>query len=183
MAEYCPIGEYIMELFSAYIDKQNQEVSDKLDYNQRKTFKPVKANQAALAKFLGKTTSNISNKLIGITYVSKDEVLEITDKLQLNGQQFIELARRFALQDNIMVLGPVPSHQNKDVSKKIDAINESFINAITANLLFEIIRKKYSSNLDEHSLYFNKNLSSILDHLKDGISSYDIKEISKLLLK
>ena len=99
-----------MELFSVYIDKQNQEASDKLNYKERKTFKPMKANQATLAQFLDKTTSNISNKLIEVTYISKEEVLELTEKLQLNGSQFIKLEKLFAQKKNFMILGPVPEN-------------------------------------------------------------------------
>lgn len=172
-----------MELFSAYIDKQNQEASDKLNYKERKTFKPMKANQATLAQFLDKTTSNISNKLIGITCISKEEVLELTEKLDINGPQFIELAKLFAQQKNIMVLGPVPTHENEWVSKKIESIYESFINAITTNLLFEIILKKYPSRIAEYS-YLDRNgtFASIMNRIKSNMSSFDIKEIAADLL-
>lgn len=172
-----------MELFGTYVDKQNQEASDKLDYKQRKTFKPMKANQATLAQFLDKTTSNTSNKLIGITYISKEEVLDLTEKLDLNGPQFIELAKLFAQQKNIMVLEPIPAHKNKLVSDKIEAINESFINAIIANLLFEINLKKYSSRLDEYSFWDrNGKFASIMDHIKLGMTSSDINKIASALL-
>ena len=186
MAKYCAIGQCIMDLFTAYIERKNAENFNKLDYETFKQgklkFKPAKPTQAALSKILNNNTSNISAYLKGQIKISKEMILDITEKLELNSEDFLKLAEQFALQENIMVLGPIPSHKNEIVSKKIDAINKSFINAITANLLFEILRKKYSSNLDEQA-YLSNTLSSILDYFKDGISSYTIKEISKKLLR
>lgn len=181
MDNYCEIGKYIMELFSKYVDVLNQEASDKLDYTARKTFKPMKANQATLAKLLDKPTSNISYIIIGKTALSQEMLLKITDKLDLCGSEFQHLVHLFAIQNIVTPLGLLPENMKYDTTNIANKLNETHINLITAQLLYEII----SAKCKEYYERYHDFPKTSLDQIKklDTLTSYNLTKLCNEVLK
>lgn len=165
MAEYCAIGQCIMDLFTAYIERKNAENFNKLDYETFKQgkhiFKPAKSTQAELSKLLDNNTSNISAYLKGQIKIPKEMVLDITEKFELNCEDFLKLAKQFTLQETELI------------SSDVKSINELFIKAVTANLLYELTKRKAFSDK-------GSNYSKIISKFDN--SWIDVKEIASSLL-
>lgn len=109
--QYCPLGKLLMDYFIEYIDNKNQENYTKnfTHYNDAKLFKKIKPTQTELAKTLemfgnnGRLLkNNLSNYLRGTQPFPKTLILQVTNKLKLNGSQFIELVKEYALQNNLL---------------------------------------------------------------------------------
>lgn len=186
MDGYCEIGNCIMELLTEYVGRKNEETFKNLNYATMKSLGKlpgIKANQAELAKLLGKPKSTLSSIIKGETYVSKDLVLELTDKLELESRNFLRLAKLFAVQGNILPLGLIPEHQNKDIVVISKAINDSFVYSVIARLLFEICSTRYEKKMLDYSYwsYSNTTLGTIMKKLQVP-NPFNIEEVAKTLL-
>ncbi len=109
--EYCNLGKLVMNYFIEYINNENQKNYKKnfASYKDATLFKPIKPTQTELAKTLEMygnnerlLKNNLSNYLRGLQPFPKELILQIANKLELNGSQFIELAKEYAFNHNLI---------------------------------------------------------------------------------
>ncbi len=168
----CPIGLFIMELYSSYIDEINNQAIKKLDSEKIKNFKEKKVRETDLAKLLEIKETTFSNYLIGISSVPKDVIISITEKLHLNMDDFMKLARLYAAQEKLRIIPPFPETEEngKTALNVIQRINVAYLDAITGNLLLELaVRNNRFGNYESFYAFHQVN-------------SYTLKEAFKYLL-
>lgn len=135
------LGMFIMNLFKRFIDSQNRNECEGKDYKEIKKFKPQKPTQAKLAEILNNNTSNISAYLNGEIKIPMPLILDIAEKLDVTSEDFLKIAKLFAMQDTDSTES-VSTLKNEAI---IDKINLSFSEAVTAKLLYEFYRTKAPS--------------------------------------
>ena len=108
--QYCTIGKLVMEYFTEYIHNKNQSLYEKNNSSYTSpVYKPIKPTQSELARELemygnnGRLLkNNLSNYLRGSQPFPKELLLQVINKLKLNGSQFIELSEEYAIQHNLL---------------------------------------------------------------------------------
>lgn len=180
MDKYCTLGQQILKVFAKYVDAQNQEASKNIDYKDFKKFKELKPTQKYLAEIIGCKTTNLSAYLKGNIKIPKPLILDITEKLHLRSKDFLELAKLFALQKNELI-ETIPEEEYPNAKDIISNINNSLILAITANLLFEIVKQKNSISIQTRMHQYGK-FGNLRELLTENFNLYTISEIAKILL-
>ena len=148
------LGNFIMAIFKNFIESQNEKECKGKDYKAIKAFKPQKATQAKLAEILENNTSNISAYLNGEIKIPMSLILDIAEKLDVTSEDFFELAKLFAMQDIEFI---VSDYSSKDMPI-ITKINQSFIESVTARLLFEFYKTKAPTFMEKRwdTAYFGR---------------------------
>ncbi len=165
----CPIGAFIMELYSSYIDEINKKAFKDVDYKQSKDFRETKVRETDLAKLLEIKETTFSNYLIGISSVPKEVIISITEKLHLNMDNFIELSHLYASQEKLRIIPPFPESEEYGIPvlNVIQRINVAYLDAITGNLLLELAeRHDWLRRYEPSKLFWCVNSTSLKDAFK-----------------
>lgn len=174
------LGKFIMAIFEKFIESQNDKQCKGKDYKEIKKFKPQKATQAKLAEILNNNTSNISAYLNGEIKIQMEMIFNIAEKLEVTSEDFLKLAKLFAMQETSFLI----ESDSKDMPA-INKINQSFIDSITAKLLFEFYKTKTPSYLKKRwgtdSLYKIESLHDEFNSPYYFINNKSNIKIAKLL--
>ena len=165
----CPIGAFIMELYSSYIDEINKKAFKDVDYKQSKDFRETKVRDTDLAKLLEIKETTFSNYLIGISSVPKEVIISITEKLHLNMDDFIQLAHLYAKQEKLRIIPIFPETEKygKIALSVIQRINIAYLDAITGNLLLELaVRHNRLGDYENFYGFHHVNSTSLKDAFK-----------------